>query len=351
MKLTTVPFDIIQVKNGIVLKRGCIEVIIRGERAAQALQTILDAILERGSATKEEICSLFAAPDRQSVAQLIDELFKRRMLTPVDDASNTKSPETNLDVFYWHFGDEPDNVTRRLNSRHVVILGVNDISRQLVYTLSRSGVENFEIVDYPLFRSTQDIDGYNTDRIRLPELSKHPTVDFKVWEDKLKPERIDCIVATSHLGAISFMRRWNDFCVKNKCTFLPIVLRDLIGYVGPLVIPYETACYECFLSRRKANMEEPEIANSWENIAPDGNRIVGYHPAMASILAEIAVMELVKFYGGFSGPMLNVGKLIKLNMLSTQLHTHNVLKVPRCRVCSTMNKRSSTSLSNLLFKI
>jgi hypothetical protein len=97
-------------------------------------------------------------------------------------------------------------------------------------------------------------------------------------------------------------------------------------------------------------MEESEIVNSLENIAPDGNKVVGYHPVMASILRDIAVMELVKFYG-ISAPIFNVRKLIELNMLSTQLQTHRVLKVPRCKVCSTMNRRSSTSMSNLLFKI
>jgi molybdopterin-synthase adenylyltransferase len=42
---------------------------------------------------------------------------------------------------------------------------------------------------------------------------------------------------------MQFMRKWNDFCVRNDHAFLPIVLRDLIGYVGPLVIPHKTACY------------------------------------------------------------------------------------------------------------
>ena len=202
-----------------------------------------------------------------------------------------------------------------------------------------------------MLHSTEKIDTYNNiDSTRWSEFTNHPIVDFKVWEDKLKPESIDCLVATSDLGAIQFMRRWNDFCIEHDRAFLPIVLRDLMGYVGPLVIPHETACYECFLTRKRANMEEIEIANSWENIAPDGNKVVGYHPAMASILAEIAVMELVKFYAGFSA-IFNVGKLIKLNMLSTQLEIHKVLKVPRCKVCSTMNKRSSTSIADLLFKI
>src|SRR5207245_2377606 len=122
-----------------------------------------------------------------------------------------------------------------------VILGVNDISRQLFDLLDRSGVKNIEIVDYPLLRSgTDNIDDYSNFYS-----SRWLPLNFKVWKDMLKPESIDCIVATSDLGSIQFMRKWNDFCVKHNRTFLPIVLRDLIGYVGPLVIPHETACYEC----------------------------------------------------------------------------------------------------------
>jgi hypothetical protein len=38
--------------------------------------------------------------------------------------------------------------------------------------------------------------------------------------------------------------------------------------------------------------------------------------------------------------------LIKVNMLATGLTAHKVLKVPRCRDCSTLNEKASTSYVN-----
>src|SRR6266540_2363901 len=102
MRLIPVPFDVVEDKNGIILKRGCVEVKIGGERSAEVIQAMLDFFAERGSATKEEICSIFSAPDRPSIAYLIDELFKRRMLMQADvdvNVSEATNLETKLDVF------------------------------------------------------------------------------------------------------------------------------------------------------------------------------------------------------------------------------------------------------------
>src|SRR5215813_9872811 len=331
--LNFVPFTMIETQEGMILKRGRIEVLIGGKGSVQVMQRIVDYV-KKNSPSKEEIYNLFPSHNRESISNLLDELIKRRFLVPKYKGFNEE--EDNLDVFYWHFADNTKEINNRLNSNRLMVVGLNNISLQLVNSLKRSGISNFEILDYPVFssisRNDQAWSGFTISN-----------VDFKSIEERINSKEIGCIISTSDAGKLRFMRRWNELCVKLNCTFLPIVLKDLIGYVGPITVPNETACFDCFLTRMKANNVKIEVEFLDEPRILNDNYIVGYHPSMASILGDIAVMELVKFYADWRS-IFNVGRLIKVNMLASTMDVHKVLRLPRCRTCSPLNSRLSINL-------
>ena len=88
------------------------------------------------------------------------------------------------------------------------------------------------------------------------------------------------------------MRPWNEFCVRHRRPFLPVVLQDLIGYIGPIVVPGETACFECLRARQNSNLINPETQRAAEARAFDGQAIAAAHPAMSASLGAIAGFEL-----------------------------------------------------------
>ena len=75
-------------------------------------------------------------------------------------------------------------------------------------------------------------------------------------------------------------------------------------------------------------------------MAFDTQTVVGFHPSMASILGNIAAMELTKFYSQ-AMPLWNVGKLIEVNLLATRMIPRKVLKLPRCPVCGPLQTHSA----------
>ena len=152
-------------------------------------------------------------------------------------------------------------------------------------------------------------------------------------------EGVACLVATSDFGGSHLMRQWNSFCVEQGVHFLPVVLDRFIGTLGPLVIPGETACYECFRLRENANMDAPEIDRAPEVGAPDRQAITGFHPAMASVLGEVAALELCKFYGG--GVPFRANRVIEINLLHPSMTPRRLFRLPRCPVCSPSLKTSS----------
>jgi hypothetical protein len=58
---------------------------------------------------------------------------------------------------------------------------------------------------------------------------------------------------------------------------------------------------------------------------------------MASIVADIAAFEVVKFYGGVLQPQ--AGALVEVNLLANKMTARKVLKIPRCPACSLLNTR------------
>jgi thiazole/oxazole-forming peptide maturase SagC family component len=342
LKLKALPAQLIKTPNGMVIKRGCSEVKINGENAVEIIQLILSATLNDG-ATKTEICQLVAAPDRATIAMLVDQLTARRILVPyTEPTSNREKTESSLDIFYWNFGLNTAQVTAKLNSAKITIIGINTISRRLVNALIETGIENFEVVDYPLLRN---LDLFDEDDLLLSDqwpLTAKPALDFTQWAESLEQRELGCLVATTDLGGQQLMREWNEFCFRRNCHFFPIVLQDLIGYLGPMVIPGETPCYECLYTRQNAHMVDAQTRRLAEYVAFEGQFTIGFHPTMANMLADIAAMELTKFYAGSPLPW-RVGTLLEVNLLNTRIEPRRILKIPRCAVCSSVANRPSTN--------
>lgn len=343
-RLVALPVQFIETAAGVILKRGCTEVRISGEGATEVVHRVLHAAAS-GNATYQEICEQFAATKRQAVQALIGQLVTKRILVPRGIASPPAAPESSLEIFYWHFGDSVQDVTHRLNANDIAILGVNYISRQLAMSLLASGVKDFQVVDFPLLRNLrlfndqgefQPIDW----RAPLP-------LDYDSWMDKESCQPPRCLVATSDFGGREILRHWNRYCMGHNLHFFPVVLQNLVGYIGPLILPGETACFECLRARQDSNLADPQAEQAVGEAAFESQPFIGFHPSMASVLGDIAAFELTRFYSGVL-PRQKTGSLIEVNLLSSRMTTHKVLKVPRCLICSSLNKKAPVQTANTI---
>jgi molybdopterin-synthase adenylyltransferase len=350
-KLRCLPVQFVGLRDGVVLARGCTEVHISGEDAATIVEFVLAATAGEGS-TREEIQEHFAAPDRPRIDNLVTELLKRRLLMPVNSSESPSPPpgaeETSMEVFYWHFGTTTAEIQTRLDERHIAIVGVNAISRQLAAALRAAGLSHLEVVDHPWLRNRRL---FQEDQLRNDEWPAHlpQPLAYERWRDSSDLEALSCVVATADFGGQALLRSWNEFCVVNHCTFLPVVLDRFMGLVGPLVVPRETACYECLLARENANKEDYVLQRALEQppLAVQRQAVSGFHPSMASILGDLAAIELHKFYS-LALPV-RVGVLLQVNLLQTGIVARKVLKLPRCPVCSPLNKRSGLNPDKISF--
>jgi thiazole/oxazole-forming peptide maturase SagC family component len=164
------------------------------------------------------------------------------------------------------------------------------------------------------------------------------------FDEQMDPDSLGCAVVTSDMGAVEQLRAWNEYAVLHRLHYLPVVLQDLVGYVGPVVVPGETPCYECVVSRQNAHLMDHRSRRALEAAFLQEQAVGGFHPSIASILGDIAALELTKFFG-LGGALARPGMLIEVNILGSEMKARRVLRLPRCPVCSRLNRVSPTAFT------
>ena len=340
MHLEAVPFQIIHLTSGIILKRGCTELSVDGENAALVLQLVLDR-LAANPATAEELAEIFAPSDRPAILDLVQYLVDRRLL--MDAGEPDRGPpdgEAASEVFFWHFGLTPTRAAEAVSRRSVAVVGVNRVASSVVSTLIEAGIGNVRVIDYAPLRNSQLLDGDGAGR--WPSHLPSPS-EFNPDEAASAFSGVGCLVATSDFGGWRYLEHWNRPCVERDLHFLPIVLDNLIGWAGPLVIPGRTACLACLRGRMDSNDPQPALRHLIDGAAQERKSIAGAHPAMAEMLGTVGAMELIKFYNRIPG--WQTGQTVEVNLLTSRMTPRRVLKLPRCPVCSAFARRSSVDVN------
>jgi bacteriocin biosynthesis cyclodehydratase domain-containing protein len=140
----------------------------------------------------------------------------------------------------------------------------------------------------------------------------------------------DLFVVAPAPAELPALREWNAQAIESRQPWLQVLPFDgRYGAVGPLYLPGDTACHECFRLRRAANLDaadelpllEPSPASY--PAAPPVDAVLG---ALAALLA-LAWLVLGDHYV----PAAFVAfELLPMPSLSV----HHVHRVPRCAVCS-----------------
>jgi molybdopterin-synthase adenylyltransferase len=340
------PAQLISVPGGVILKRGCTEIKIGGEGSQRVIGLILAATSTHG-VSKADLLGLFSSNDQPMIEHLIDELLQKRILTIHETSESQKQGrETSQEIFYWHFGESIHEIHQRLSKVRFVILGVNTISRNLSVAFHNIGINNFKIIDHPYLRNLHLFENFRLLKPGAwPPLLKTP----ENFEGKLDPEGITCVIATCDFGHSPVVNEFNSWCIEHNRHFLPVILHNVIGYIGPLVVPGETACFDCLQARQNSHLQNYEYHDALKAGSFEGQHSVGFLPGMAGGLAEFAVMEVCKFYGGILQP--KIGTLIEINLLVPHLSSRKILKIPRCQTCSPLKTRPPVSLNKSIVKI
>jgi molybdopterin-synthase adenylyltransferase len=333
--LQAVPLD-----DGVVVRRGTTRILVHGERAGELLDLLVARSAEGNGISLDELKAEVDPSRHDVLTGLIGRLTAERLLVRFG-AAGPASGEAPEDVFYWNHGTTLAATAASLDRVNLVVFGVNHIALPLLGNLRSCGFRSLTLVDHPALRN---LDFFNEGRDLRPEIAAAMSVKprrFEEWQAETRRPS-DCQVVCSDFGGLALMRDWNRACVAVNVLFYPIVLQDEVASLGPLVVPREGPCFECLWARRNANHTDPDVERATEAHAFFGRIASGYLQPMARVAADIGAIELLKFFSN-TLPGGSAGRLIEADLMAPALRTRNVLKVPRCPVCSETLLSSESS--------
>jgi bacteriocin biosynthesis cyclodehydratase domain-containing protein len=319
-RLTLLTAHVAATATGILVRRGALQTHIEGPGIGEVF-AVLQRLLDNAFLTIPEIIRHFAAPQQKSVTDLLRLLHSRRLLVSSAEAgasASGKEPEEPRDVFNWHFGLDgvPPGLRRRPGT--IALIGHNRLSEIIARALGRSGVNDLVIVSDPC--------------LNVPECS---SAEPAAVVSALPEPPLALLIACSEFGGQHLLKPWNELAVREGIPFLAVLQENLVGTLGPLVIPRETPCLECLAQRQDSQLGDFKRIREFEKLSVTACANA-YHPSMLHVLGETAAFETFLFVSGVSNGL--IGHTTEINLLQRQVRTARVLKAPRCSVCSSVTE-------------
>ncbi|MBP7934829.1 MAG: TOMM precursor leader peptide-binding protein [Phycisphaerae bacterium] len=109
------------------------------------------------------------------------------------------------------------------------------------------------------------------------------------------------------------------------------------GWIGPLFVPGQTACWACFQQRLNSNRRSLGAASSTAadelTTLPDDRAIVVAPPSwIRKIIVNLAVAEILRYLFGHQ-PCRCLGRLLVVDLRTYATNSEAVLSVPSCSSC------------------
>lgn len=278
----------------LVLEYGQRVVCLEGravERLLPALLPLLD-----GAHTVEEIVAILGEPARPAVEHALRELAAHALLT--------EGPPL------------PDDLPRPLAG-----------TAELLTSLMPAGPSLGETVE-TLARASVALVGAGVIGVEIARLLRLSGVSVEP-ADRIEIEGSLAVCAPSP-AELPRLREWNAQALEARAPWLQVLPFDgRYASLGPLYLPWDTCCYECFRLRRAANVEFREELPLLEEAPARYPAAPALDGAVAGLAAVLVLRWLVlgDHYAPAAFYALELGTTLGLSL-------HHVHRVPRCPVCS-----------------
>ena len=237
------------------------------------------------------------------------------------------------------FPSKINNVKDRKESRkEITLVGSGVLANKLILHMRNMNIKIHRIKNIP---SAHIINYEKVDHKSVPK-SKFVMGDtlssFPLTMDNFI-ERSDLIIVAGDYPNISLFEWVNAACFKKGRPWIRVSFDDNLGYIGPLVIPKKTACFNCCQLRLIANSPyyEYEVWKNKNNIPPTKLKLPNI---FGDILTSIAGNK-IQMYLQDSNVSDLVDNLFILETKNIEFSKHRIISHPNCILCNPPTKTKS----------
>jgi len=297
-----------------------------------------------------------------TVNALVEKMIKLRLVRnvathPTDRTANQHFYARQLE-FFSDFTDNPEAAQERLKAATVAIVGLGAIGGGIAAQLARAGVGCIRALDmdnvsasnlsrHQLFqREDIGISKIVAAKLRLSQLN--PDLKFEGQHFCLEAQSdiksffngCDIVINCADQPSVAETSEWvGRACMQLK---IPHILaggyRTHLGFVGPTVLPFQSACWMCFAVDYRKN--DPFAAKGWKPLAisrPSGGSL----GPLSSVVVGFHAWEAIRILTCILPPQM-VNAKVEINFADFTISKYEVIRNPDCSECGNLRLQSLT---------
>ncbi|HKD80939.1 MAG TPA: TOMM precursor leader peptide-binding protein [Candidatus Angelobacter sp.] len=302
-----------------------------------------------GTRTVDDILNEMRDFDESQILDSLQQLFEARLVEDAAPGATRLSEDqqqfySSQLTFFSQYSTEPHRIQDKLAASQVGVIGLGAIGCSLLSSLADNGIGELLGIC-----CAHDLSGEESAEERMSQQCRlrNPWVSYRgirvvdeEWKSVLESLKgLDFLVLAMEGWNPGRLESLNEACLETNTMWMPIGIRAQEGYLGPTIVPHQTACYKCYELRLKANLVhyEPHLVYEQHIRAGHIPRQFGRLPQFRRTIADMAALEVIRLLTRFSPPT-TYARMFTLDLLTFDTQFHDVLKLPRCPACGERAK-------------
>ncbi|MGM0664417.1 MAG: TOMM precursor leader peptide-binding protein [Thermodesulfobacteriota bacterium] len=253
--------------------------------------------------------------------------------------------------YYSKWGKDKFDLFESMRRKKVAVVGLSRLGARAALLFTTLGIGSVVLIDDSII-GREDIGSIFLKNDIGKRKAEVVTREIKRMNSVIRvqtalEERLESVIESIDLAVVSGTYEYQNYTLPRKINQLSLKMHKPWIYgsagqngeciVGPLFKPLETACYECMMSRLKSNSDMAEEISAYEGLVFDPKTIhskICFDPHI-----EIATGFIVNEAWKFLSQLLPVGIASQFYVVSADCisaEPHYVLRVPRCKSCSSV---------------
>jgi len=292
---------------------------------------------------------------RSSVHSFLELLVEKGLVEPVqeteEDPSGALERWTSQQRFFHKYGLDDGNT--QLQKSRVLIVGLEPWGCVLASELAASGVGTIHLLESGVishddllavrYFEPSNLGAKRRDIVQAfisrmaprCNVSTAPLFLSGEGEFSVEDNSWDLILTALTADDLYLLLRVSRYAhAAGVCTLFGH-LDGVEAWIGPAVVPGETACWNCFRLRRLANAEHIKSEHDIDATllaGPGQPRARAFLAPMAALTGQMLAMEAVKLLTRFT-PSRQPGRVYVQNLISGKGQFHTVIRMPWCELC------------------